>query len=98
MQALPDPTDAARVTTTIADPDEPLRFSFPDLERLARSQTNERSTIQRARSWSLTGSMELTELVPDPIAMDECARHLGVIVLIETYRHLGLEIVALSFD
>ena len=36
--ALPDPTDPSR-HTTIADPDEPLRFSFPDLE--GRIVTNE---------------------------------------------------------
>ncbi len=84
--ALPEPTDPA-LHTTVADPDEPFRFSFPDLE--GRIVTNEDARFAgKVVVVNITGSW-------CPNCHDEAP---FLAELYETYRDLGLEIVGLSFE
>ncbi len=83
---LDQPTDPSR-HTTVVDPDEPFRFSFPDLE--GRVVTNEDSRFAgKVVLVSITGSW-------CPNCHDEAP---FLSTLYRTYRDLGLEIVAFSFE
>ena len=83
---LPEPTDPSR-HTTVADPDEPFRFSFPDLE--GRIVTNEDARFAgRVVVVNVTGSW-------CPNCHDEAP---FLAELYDTYRDLGLEMVGLAFE
>jgi peroxiredoxin len=83
---LDQPTDPSR-HTTVVDPDEPFRFSFPDLE--GRIVTNEDPRFAgKVVLVSITGSW-------CPNCHDEAP---FLSTLYRTYRDLGLEIVAFSFE
>jgi peroxiredoxin len=83
---LDQPTDPSR-HTTVVDPDEPFRFSFPDLE--GRIVTNEDPRFAgQVVLVSITGSW-------CPNCHDEAP---FLSTLYRTYRDLGLEIVAFSFE
>ena len=83
---LDQPTDPSR-HTTVVDPDEPFRFSFPDLE--GRVVTNEDSRFAgKVVVVSITGSW-------CPNCHDEAP---FLSKLYQTYRDQGLEIVAFSFE
>ena len=83
---LDQPTDPSR-HTTVVDPDEPFRFSFPDLE--GRVVTNEDARFDgKVVLVSITGSW-------CPNCHDEAP---FLSTLYRTYRDLGLEIVAFSFE
>ncbi|MDA1095230.1 MAG: TlpA disulfide reductase family protein [Acidobacteria bacterium] len=84
--ALPEPTDPS-LHTTVADPQEPFRFSFPDLE--GRVVTNEDARFAgKVVVVNVTGSW-------CPNCHDEAP---FLAELYDTYRDLGLEIVGLSFE
>ncbi len=84
--ALPKPTDPSR-HTTVADPDAPFRFSFPDLD--GRIVTNEDPRFTgRVVVVNITGSW-------CPNCHDEAP---FLAELYDTYRDLGLEMVGLAFE
>ena len=84
--ALPKPTDPAH-HTTVADPDEPFRFSFPDLE--GRIVSNEDAQFAgKVVVVNITGSW-------CPNCHDEAP---FLAELYGTYRELGLEMVGLAFE
>jgi len=84
--ALDQPTDPSR-HTTVVDPDELFRFSFPDLD--GRIVTNEDPRFAgKVTVVSITGSW-------CPNCHDEAP---FLANLYKTYRDQGLEIVALSFE
>ena len=85
-KGLPEPSDPSRFTT-MKDPTEPLRFSFPDLSGRTVSNTDDRFR-GRVVIVNITGSW-------CPNCHDE------VPFLVELYRKYhaqGLEIVGLSFE
>jgi|TARA_B100002003_G_scaffold177483_1_gene165362 thiol-disulfide isomerase/thioredoxin len=83
---LPEPSDPSR-HTTVADPDEPFHFSFPDLE--GRIVTNgDQLFAGKVVVVNITGSW-------CPNCHDEAP---FLSNLYNTYHGLGLEIVALSFE
>jgi thiol-disulfide isomerase/thioredoxin len=84
--ALPEPTDPS-LHTTVADPDEPFRFSFPDLA--GRIVTNEDARFAgKVVVVNITGSW-------CPNCHDEAP---FLAELYDTYHDLGLEMVGLSFE
>ena len=83
---LPEPSDPS-LHTTVADPDEPFHFSFPDLE--GRIVTNgDQLFAGKVVVVNITGSW-------CPNCHDEAP---FLSNLYNTYHGLGLEIVALSFE
>ncbi|HEY7288890.1 MAG TPA: TlpA disulfide reductase family protein [Vicinamibacterales bacterium] len=85
-KGLPQPSDPSRFTS-VADPSEPLRFSFPDLEGRTVSNTDPRFQgkvviVSIGGSWC-------------PNCHDETP---FLVELYKKYKSRGLEIVALSFE
>ena len=85
-EALPEPTDPS-LHTTVADPEEPFRFSFPDLDGRLVTSEDERFA-GKVVVVNITGSW-------CPNCHDEAP---FLSELYRTYRGLGLEIVGLSFE
>lgn len=85
-KGLPQPSDPSRFTS-VADPSEPLRFSFPDLDGRIVSNTDPRFAgkvviVGIGGSWC-------------PNCHDETP---FLVELYKKYKDRGLEIVALSFE
>jgi len=85
-KGLPEPSDPSRFTT-MRDPTEPLRFSFPDLSGKTVSNTDDRFR-GKVVIVSISGSW-------CPNCHDEAP---FLVELYRKYRGRGLEIVSLSFE
>jgi thiol-disulfide isomerase/thioredoxin len=85
-KGLPEPSDPSRFTT-MRDPTEPLRFSFPDLSGKIVSNTDDRFR-GKVVIVSISGSW-------CPNCHDEAP---FLVELYRKYRGRGLEIVSLSFE
>jgi len=85
-KGLPEPSDPSRFTT-MRDPTEPLRFSFPDLSGRIVSNTDDRFR-GKVVIVSISGSW-------CPNCHDEAP---FLVELYRKYRARGLEIVSLSFE
>ena len=85
-KGLPEPSDPSRFTT-MRDPTEPLRFSFPDLSGRIVSNTDDRFR-GKVVIVSISGSW-------CPNCHDEAP---FLVELYRKYRDRGLEIVSLSFE
>ena len=85
-KGLPEPSDPSRFTS-VKDPTEPLRFSFPDLNGKIVSNTDERFR-GKVVIVSISGSW-------CPNCHDEVP---FLVELYKKYRREGLEIVSLSFE
>jgi thiol-disulfide isomerase/thioredoxin len=85
-KGLPEPNDPSRFTT-MRDPTEPLRFSFPDLSGRIVSNTDDRFR-GKVVIVSISGSW-------CPNCHDEAP---FLVELYRKYRGRGLEIVSLSFE
>ena len=85
-KGLPEPADFAK-NTSVKDPDEPFRFSFPDLNGRVVSNTDER----------FQGKVVLVNITGSwcPNCHDEAP---FLAELYRKYHRKGLEIVALSFE
>ena len=85
-KGLPEPSDPSRFTS-VKDPTEPLRFSFPDLNGTIVSNTDDRFR-GKVVIVSISGSW-------CPNCHDEAP---FLVELYRKYRREGLEIVSLSFE
>jgi thiol-disulfide isomerase/thioredoxin len=85
-KGLPEPSDPSRFTS-MKDPTEPLRFSFPDLNGQLVSNTDERFR-GKVLIVNITGSW-------CPNCHDEVP---FLVELYHKYRSQGLEVVGLSFE
>lgn len=86
LKDVPEPTDPSR-HSSVKDPTEPFRFSFPDMEGTVLSNTDERFR-GKVVIVSISGSW-------CPNCHDEAP---FLAELYRTYQKKGLEIVALSFE
>ena len=86
LKDVPEPTDPSR-HSSVKDPTEPFRFSFPDITGKILSNTDERFR-NKVVIVSISGSW-------CPNCHDEAP---FLAELYRTYRGKGLEIVALSFE